>query len=73
MVDAQHSVSGPSEQADAARVLRALRRSGPQPLKELARDPDLADWPPERVEHAVVTAWSRNLISIDPRDLLVAL
>jgi hypothetical protein len=73
MVDAQHHVSGPWEQTDVARVVRALRRSGPRPLGDLARDPDLADWPPERVEDAVVGAWSHNLISIDPRDLLVAL
>ena len=73
MVDAEHSVSGPWEQTDVARVLRALRRSGPQAFGELTRNPDLADWPTERIEHAVVTAWSRNLISIDPRDLLVAL
>ena len=73
MVHAEHHVSGPWEQTDVARVVRVLRRSGPQPLGELASDPDLAGWSAERVEHAVVSARSRNLISIDPRDLLVAL
>jgi hypothetical protein len=34
---------------------------------------DLAGWTRQRVEHAVVTAWSRNLIFVDTRDLLVAL
>ena len=58
---------------DVARVVRVLHRVGPLPLRELADDPALADWPHERIEHAVVAAWSRALIFVDTRDLLVAL
>lgn len=56
-----------------AQVLLALRRSGPRPLAELLDDPDLEGWSARRLEDAVVSAWSRNLISIDSSDLLVAL
>jgi hypothetical protein len=54
-------------------VVGTLRRSGPLGLDELCDEPELVDWPVRRVEQAVVTAWSHNLIFIDPRDLLVAL
>jgi hypothetical protein len=50
-----------------------LRRSGPLGLDELCDQPDFVDWPARRVEQAVITAWSDNLIFVDPRDLLVAL
>jgi hypothetical protein len=60
-------------ETDVARVVSVLRRSGPQDLRALVDDPALAPWPPQRVEDAVVSAWSRNLISVDPGDLLVAL
>jgi hypothetical protein len=42
-------------------------------MPELVRDPEFTDWPAQRLEHAVVSAWSLNLIFIDTRDLLVAL
>ena len=42
-------------------------------MRELGADQDFEGWPAKRLEAAVVTAWSRNLISIDPSDLLVAL
>jgi hypothetical protein len=42
-------------------------------MPELVRDPEFTDWPAQRVEHAVVSAWSLNLIFIDTRDLIVAL
>jgi hypothetical protein len=58
---------------DVTDVVRALHRWGPQSLLELLRDPEFADWPAQRLEHAVVSAWSLNLIFIDTRDLLVAL
>jgi hypothetical protein len=58
---------------DVAHVLRVLHRAGPLPLRELTDDPDLADWPPERVEQAVVSAWSRALIFVDAHDLIVPL
>jgi hypothetical protein len=58
---------------DLACVLGMLRRSGPLDLDDLRDAPELADWPAQRLEQAVVTAWSRNLISVDQRDLLVAL
>lgn len=62
-----------SADPDVARVLHVLHHAGPLPLRDLADDPELADWPPERIEHAVVSAWSRALIFVDTRDLLVAL
>ena len=58
---------------DVAHVLRVLHEVGPLPLRELADDPELADWPPERIEHAVVSAWSRALVFVDTRDLVIAL
>ena len=58
---------------DVACVVRVLHHAGPIPLRELAEDPELADWTRERIEHAVVSAWSRALIFVDTRDLLVAL
>jgi len=42
-------------------------------MRELGADQDFEGWPEKRLEAAVVSAWSRNLISIDPSDLLVAL
>ncbi|MBW8749950.1 MAG: hypothetical protein JF565_00800 [Propionibacteriales bacterium] len=73
MAMAQRKLHSGSEAEDVARVLRVLHRSGPLPLGELADEPELADWPSERVEHALVSAWSHALIFIDTRDLLVAL
>lgn len=58
---------------DVAHVLRVLHHAGPLPLSELADDPALASWTHERIEHAVVSAWSRALIFVDTRDLLVPL
>jgi hypothetical protein len=73
MTEAQRSLPSPWEETDVARVVRVLRRAGPLRLPELADEPDLDAWPPQRVEHAIVGAWSRNLIFIDNRDLLVAI
>ena len=64
---------GSSPDADVTEVVRALHRTGPLPLDELALVPDLDEWPDTRLEHAVISAWSRNLIFVDSRDLLVAL
>jgi hypothetical protein len=61
------------EESDLACVLSTLRHSGPLELEDLRDAPEIADWPARRLEQAVVTAWSRNLISVDRRDLLVAL
>jgi hypothetical protein len=61
------------EETDVAQVVHALRRFGPRPLDELLDDPYLEGWSTQRLEGAVVSAWSRNLISIDAGDLLVAL
>ena len=68
-----HLRVGPWEESDADRVVRVLHRSGPLPLRDLGQTPDLADWPNQRIQHAVVTAWSRNLIFVDTSDQLVAL
>ena len=73
MAVAQRKLHPGGEAEDVARVLRVLHRSGPLPLGELADEPDLADWSSERIEQALVSAWSRALIFIDTRDLLVAL
>lgn len=78
--DVSNLQSGPQSQdarsrsgADAVEVVRTLRRSGPLRLVDLAREPDLLDWSTIRVERAVVSAWSRNLIFVDTSDLLVAI
>jgi hypothetical protein len=74
MTETQQNVRvGPWDDADVTLVLRVLHRSGPLPMSELSQSQDLAGWTRRRVEHAVVTAWSRNLIFVDARDLLVAL
>jgi len=70
---AAQMLSGPWEDTDATRVVRVLHRSGPTALCDLDGQPELTGWPAERIEHAVVSAWSDNLISIDTRDQLVAL
>jgi hypothetical protein len=58
---------------DVAQVLHVLHHAGPVPLSELGDDPELAEWSSERIEHALVSAWSRALIFIDSGDMLVAL
>lgn len=73
MTEAQGTLLGPWEDTDVARVVRVLHQSGPLPLRDLTREPDLANWPAHRIEHAIVSAWSRKLIFIDNRDLLVAI
>jgi hypothetical protein len=74
MVEAQRDPRATRGNAeDVARVVRVLHLAGPLPLRELADEPELADWSPERIEHAVVAAWSAALIFVDTRDLLVAL
>ena len=72
MSQAQRDLSRAWAEADVAHVLRVLRRA-PRPMSELLEDEDLAGWSSRRLEEAVVSAWSRNLISINPSDLLVAL
>ena len=64
---------GPDPDRDAADLARTLRRSGPLDLGELSQQPDLHDWSIARLEGAVVSAWSHNLIFIDVRDNLVAI
>ena len=64
---------GPDPDRDAADLTRALRRGGPLHLDELRQQPDLDDWSVARLEGAVVSAWSHNLIFIDARDYLVAI
>ncbi|HEY0903082.1 MAG TPA: hypothetical protein VGE14_04260 [Marmoricola sp.] len=64
---------GPWEDGDVDRVVRLLRDCGPLPLDALGQESALADWPAQRVQQAVVSAWSHNLIYVDASDLLVAL
>jgi hypothetical protein len=73
MSQAQRDLSRAWAEADVAHVLRVLRRSGPRLLSDLLDDEDLAGWSSRRLQEAVVSAWSRNLISITAGDLLVAL
>lgn len=73
MSQVQRNLPGAWEQSDVARVVSALRQAGPMPLGELLDHPDLEGWPGDRINDAVVSAWSRDLISIDPRDLVVVL
>jgi hypothetical protein len=73
MTEAPRSLFLSREETDLARVVGTLRRSGPLALDELCDEPDLDDWSVQRIEQAVVVAWSHNLIFVDPRDLLVAL
>jgi hypothetical protein len=73
MTELQRSLFDPSEEADVARIVHTLHRVGPLPLRDLHREPELVCWTSQRVERAVVSAWSRNLIFIDARDLLVAI
>lgn len=78
MTNAHPEVPGLSVQAsrpesDATRVARTLRRCGPLRLVDLCHEPELLGWPESRIEWAVVVAWSRSLIYIDTRDLLVAI
>ena len=72
MSQVQRILTGTSE-SDVAQVLHALRQSGPMPLDELQDHAELDGWQVGRVNDAVVAAWSRDLISIDPGDLLVVL
>ena len=62
-----------TSESDVDQVLRVLRQSGPMPLRELQDHPEFDGWQAGRVNDAVVVAWSRDRISIDPRDLLVVL
>jgi hypothetical protein len=69
----QHLVEGSSQVADVTEVVRALHRVGPLSLHELARVPGLDTWPGTRLEQAVIIAWSRDLITVNFRDELIAL
>lgn len=71
MTETLRSTLGARGDADLLRVVGTLRRSGPLGLDDLFDE--LAAWPVQRIERAVVAAWGENLISIDLRDQLVAL
>jgi hypothetical protein len=73
MIEARRNLGAAWVDTDVTRVVRVLHHAGPLPLRDLADDPELEDWPPERIEQAIVTAWSRGLIFIDARDLFVAI
>jgi len=73
MAIAQRKLQTAGQTEDAVHVVRVLHHVGPLPLRELSEEPELADWPAERIEQAIVSAWSRALIFIDSGDLLVAL
>jgi hypothetical protein len=73
MSQVQRILPEASDPSDVARVVRVLRQSGPLLLSELLQHPDLEGWGSARVDGAVVGAWSRALISVDARDLFVAL
>jgi hypothetical protein len=73
MTDAHRDLPARWEESDVACVVRTLHHSGPRLLRELLDDPDLDGWPVQRLEDAVISAWSLNLIFVDTSDLLVAL
>jgi hypothetical protein len=73
MSQVQRSLPGAWDQSDVDRVVCTLREAGPMRWSDLLGHPDLAGWRPDRLNDAVVVAWADDLISIDPRDLLVAL
>ena len=54
-------------------VVDILRRTGPRSLRSLRSEGHLSRWPAERVEGAVVQAWSDDRLSIDVEDPLIAL
>jgi hypothetical protein len=59
--------------SDAVLVARTLRSAGPLHLDELRAQPELHGWSEPRLENAVASAWSRDLVSVNARDKLVAL
>jgi hypothetical protein len=73
MSQAQRDLPRAWAEADVAHVLGVLRRTGPRLLTELMDDEEFDGWPSQRLEGAVVSAWSRNVISITAGDLIVAL
>lgn len=58
---------------DATTVVALLDQHGPRSIKALRDHPALAGWSRDRVERAVVEAWSSNQVSIDAEDHLIAL
>jgi hypothetical protein len=58
---------------DVAIVIDLLRRRGPRSLSQLCDALRGDSWSNERVEHAVIEAWSGNRLSVDRDDRLVAL
>lgn len=73
MSQAQRDLPRAWAEADVAHVLGVLRHAGPRLLTELMDDDAFNGWSSQRLEDAVVSAWSRNVISITPGDLVVAL
>lgn len=68
-----HGVAPSAPDRDAQQVARSLRRTGPLRMEELRVQPELRGWSTDRVERAVVAAWSADRITIDAGDRLVAL
>jgi hypothetical protein len=58
---------------DADLVVYVLDRCGPRSLGELGDHPALTGWSRERLEEAVVQAWTGNQLNFDFEDHLVAL
>jgi hypothetical protein len=69
----QHHVPDLERDTDAARVVAALRRTGPATLTDLRAEPEIGTWETDRVQAAVTAAWTRTLIFVDAHDRLVAL
>jgi hypothetical protein len=68
-----HGVAPRGADSDARQVARSLRRTGPLQMEDLRAQPELRGWSSDRVEKAVVAAWSADRITIDAGDRLVAL
>lgn len=73
MTERHRTLPGAWEDTDVACVVGTLHQVGPLGFRDLHHEPNLVDWSEQRLEHAVVSAWSRNLISIDSHDLFLAL
>lgn len=68
-----HAVAPVGPGSDAVLVARTLRSTGPLHLDELRAEPEVRDWSAARLEDAVASAWSHDLVSVNARDQLVAL
>ena len=63
----------PTGAGDADVLVTVLRRVGRCSVRELLMQPELTGWTSDRLQEAVVSAWSGGSVFIDRNDDLVAL